>query len=233
MRLSLSRTVRSSKALPQWILVHIRMLAEVPHFLPLEEIAQPVWRLPAGVRAAAAILGLAGLVGGVHVLDAQIATKGIPPMPEFTTTIPGTAENVPAIAVSAAGNTPSEAPTALIVDRVPQGDTHQFISVTVSAYCVGSGKTASSRQVRPGTVALSRDLLRNFTPSAPYSYGDRILIPGMGMYVVEDAMNPRWTRKADIWFENEATARRWGVRNVYITRVSAGEPLLVSSKWNP
>jgi 3D (Asp-Asp-Asp) domain-containing protein len=54
----------------------------------------------------------------------------------------------------------------------------------------------------------------------------------MGMYVIEDAMAPRWERKADIWFGDAATARSWGIRNAYITRVSAGEPLLVSSAWN-
>ena len=93
--------------------------------------------------------------------------------------------------------------------------------------------TASSRHARPGTVALSRDLLRTFTPGAPFDFGDRVLIPGMGMYVVDDTMSPRWTRMADIWFADLQTARKWGRRDVYLTRVDAGEPLLVSERWHP
>jgi 3D (Asp-Asp-Asp) domain-containing protein len=211
------------------------MLAEVHHFIPLEEMTQPVWRLPAGVRTAAIILSLAGLVGGVRVLDAQIANKDvIPPPAEAGVSVPHVApgENPPAAPLPTAQEDPSAPPTAVIVDKVPVGDTHTFISVTVTGYSIDSATTASSRPVRPGTVALSRDLLRNFTPGAPYAFGDRILIPGMGMYIVEDAMNPRWTRKADIWFGDDETARRWGVRNVYITEVSAGEPLLVTPSWN-
>ncbi len=231
MQLSLSRSLRSSKVLPQWILAHIRMLAEAHHLLPLEEMAQPVWRLPRSVRTIAIILSLAGLVGGVRVLDAQIASAPVVPTPQAEVAAP--VGKIPAAdTLSTPHENLAEPPSAVIVDKVPEGDTHTFINVTVTGYSIDAAATASSRPVRPGTVALSRDLLRSFTPGAPYAFGDRILIPGMGVYVVEDAMNPRWTRKADIWFGDSETARRWGVRKVYITQLTAGEPLIVTSDWN-
>jgi 3D (Asp-Asp-Asp) domain-containing protein len=54
----------------------------------------------------------------------------------------------------------------------------------------------------------------------------------MGIYVVEDTMHPRWARKADIWFHDLETARRWGVRQVYLARVEAETPLLVAPQWH-
>jgi 3D (Asp-Asp-Asp) domain-containing protein len=228
------------------------MLAEVPHIIPIEEIAQPVWRLPRGIRAAAIIFGLTGLVCGVRVLDAQIASRPAESGQSVriqaagissdivdatapaarTTPPPASPTNNPQTSSVTGGSRPrTDAPNGLILQQVPAGDTHHFINVTVTAYNAGS-ETASSRHVRPGTVALSRDLLRNFTPDAPFRFGDRVLIPGMGMYVVEDAMAPKWKLKADIWFSDAETARRWGVRSVYVTRLSAGEPLLVAPDWN-
>jgi 3D (Asp-Asp-Asp) domain-containing protein len=231
-RLSLSRTMRSSRAVPVWLLSHVRLLAQLPHLLPLEEVAQPVWRMPIGVRAAAVVLSLVGLVCGVRVLDAQIADLG--PRPADPVEV-AAAPSAPAVPTGS-----SIEPTAVILDHPPEGDTHRFLMVTVTGYTSALKQTdasptvtASSRHARPGTVALSRDLLRTFTPGAPFDFGDRVLIPGMGMYVVDDTMSPRWTRMADIWFEDLSTAKRWGRRDVYLTKVDAGEPLLVSERWHP
>jgi len=74
--------------------------------------------------------------------------------------------------------------------------------------------TATNSQVRWGIVALSRDLLREFTPGAPFGYGDRIQIPGVGVFVVEDTMNQRWRQRIDIWFPTRADAAMWGVQHV-------------------
>jgi 3D (Asp-Asp-Asp) domain-containing protein len=230
-RLSLSRTIRTTRAVPHWLLANARVLARLPHLIPIEEVAQPVWRMPWGVRTAAVVMSLVGLVGGVHVLDAQIADLG----PQVTST--ATESVLPAVAGPPVA--PPE-PTAMIVEHPPQGDTHRFLLVTVTAYTSSAEQTdtspsvtASSRHARPGTIALSRDLLRTFTPGAPFDFGDRVLIPGMGMYVVDDTMSPRWTRMADIWFADLRTARDWGRRDVYLTGVNPGEPLLVSEHWHP
>jgi 3D (Asp-Asp-Asp) domain-containing protein len=93
--------------------------------------------------------------------------------------------------------------------------------------------TATLDPTRPGTLALSQDLLRTFTPGAPYDFGDRVLIPGMGIYVVEDTMHPRWERSADIWFHDNETARRWGRREAFLTKVDADDPMLVAERWHP
>lgn len=229
MHFSLCKTIRTTRAVPEWVLSRIKTLAELSHLLPIEEVAQPVWKLPAGVRTAAVVFALIALVTGVRVLDAQISAIG-PAMPALRTV-----ESQTPFAPDLGGATP----TALLVDSPPAGDTHRFLLVKVSAYTSSHAETdespdvtARGRLARPGTLALSRDLLRTFTPGAPFDFGDRVLIPGMGIYVVEDTMNPRWTRKADIWFSNRATALRWGVRDVYLTQVDAGDAIIVANDWH-
>jgi len=81
--------------------------------------------------------------------------------------------------------------------------------------------TASMTQVRPGCIALSRDLLRTFTPGAPFDFGDCIVIPDVGVFSVEDTMHPRWTNRADIWFADARHALRWGRRQALIARLPA------------
>jgi len=51
-------------------------------------------------------------------------------------------------------------------------------------------------------VALSRDLLQEFTPGAPYKAGDTITIVCnkwrfSGKFIVKDTMNKRWKNKVD------------------------------------
>ena len=91
------------------------------------------------------------------------------------------------------------------------------IEVTVTGYSSTRGQTdstpfvtASNTRVRKGIVALSRDLLRRYTPGAPFAFGDRVLIEGVGEFVVEDTMNKRFSRRVDIWFPNRTQAKLWG-----------------------
>ena len=198
MRPILSRSLRTGSAVPHWVLGQFRRLANLQHFITLEEMsemAQPVWRLPRGVRAAAIVLSLAGLIGGVRVLDAQIAGIADP------VTLAGVESESLQVSVSepmiSQPVTTSPPPNVMIVESLPKGDTHRFLMVKVTGYTSGKGSadeaaplTAVSRHPRPGTIALSRDLLRNFTPGAPFSFGDRVVVPGMGIYVVEDTMHP-------------------------------------------
>lgn len=81
------------------------------------------------------------------------------------------------------------------------------------------GLTATMTRVRPGCIALSRDLLRTFTPDAPFDFGDCVVIPDVGVFSVEDTMHPRWTRRADIWFANTRQALHWGRREALIARL--------------
>ncbi|MFH1679367.1 MAG: hypothetical protein ABIH26_01840 [Candidatus Eisenbacteria bacterium] len=81
------------------------------------------------------------------------------------------------------------------------------------------GLTAISTPARPGVIALSRDLIRAFNPTAPFRFGDRVRVEGIGEFVVEDTMNERWSRRADIFLESTEEAIRWGKRRLAITLV--------------
>lgn len=98
------------------------------------------------------------------------------------------------------------------------------VSVSVSAYTSRECETddspfitAANTATRPGVLALSRDLLKRYTPGAPFDFGDVVHIAGMGDFVVEDSMNSRWQRRADIWFESVDDARQFGRRVAIMT----------------
>jgi 3D (Asp-Asp-Asp) domain-containing protein len=102
------------------------------------------------------------------------------------------------------------------------------IPVTVTGYSSTHSQTdetpfttASNTQVRHGIVALSRDLLREFTPGAPFRFGDMVEIKGAGVYKVEDTMALRHRKKADIWFSSTAAATRWGRRHMVLASLNA------------
>ena len=78
--------------------------------------------------------------------------------------------------------------------------------------------TAANTRVRPGVLALSRDMLHRYTPGAPFCFGDSVVIDGLGVYVVEDTMHRRWLQRADIWFPSRAEAKRFGCRNLELRR---------------
>jgi 3D (Asp-Asp-Asp) domain-containing protein len=79
--------------------------------------------------------------------------------------------------------------------------------------------TAHNTPTREGVLAMSRDLLRNYTADAPFTFGDRVHIDGVGDFLVEDSMNARWQRRVDIWFPSKMEARRFGVHDVYLTAI--------------
>ena len=111
------------------------------------------------------------------------------------------------------------------------GEGQRFQSIEVTAYtsCPSEtdsspARTASNTIPKPGTIALSRDLLRTFTPGAPFDFGDKLLIPGVGVFEAHDTMHPRWKGKADIWFTTQKKARAWGHRTVFVTEVGDNIP---------
>jgi 3D (Asp-Asp-Asp) domain-containing protein len=85
-------------------------------------------------------------------------------------------------------------------------------SSTVSQCDADPFITAMGTCPRPGVIALSRDLLREFTPGAPFRFGDRVFLDGLGEFIIEDTMHPRWTRRVDVWAENEVDAWHFGRR---------------------
>jgi 3D (Asp-Asp-Asp) domain-containing protein len=78
--------------------------------------------------------------------------------------------------------------------------------------------TAANTSTRLGVLAVSRDLLSEYTPGAPFSFGDRAHISGLGDFLVEDVMSARWTNRIDVWFPTREQAVRFGLREVVLSR---------------
>jgi 3D (Asp-Asp-Asp) domain-containing protein len=111
-------------------------------------------------------------------------------------------------------------------DTTPTYDRYAAFQVTVTGYSSTvaetddtPGITAAGTPARAGIIALSQDMLREYTPGAPFSYHDRVEIPGLGQFRVEDTMHPRWTRRADVWFGSRQEALAWGVRSRRLFRL--------------
>jgi 3D (Asp-Asp-Asp) domain-containing protein len=130
---------------------------------------------------------------------------------------------------------PGRPPRIVSSDRPDVGDyTHgpklvdllPTLEVIVTGYSLDPGetddtpdRTAINTTTRPGVIALSRDLIRAFNPTAPFRFGDKVRIEGIGEFIVEDTMAERWNRRADIWFPTSDEAVRWGRKRLAITRV--------------
>ena len=123
------------------------------------------------------------------------------------------------------GNPCMDDGTALPLGRAPavRQDVYQ---VTVTGYSSNiretddsPGLTATNSMATNGVIALSQDLLKQFTPGAPFSFHDRVEIPGLGQFRVEDTMHPRWTHRADVWFESRSEALNWGRRSRRLFRL--------------
>ena len=102
------------------------------------------------------------------------------------------------------------------------------LDVTVTAYSSTTAQTdatpfitASMTRVRPGVIALSRDLIRRYNPDAPFEYGDRVYLEGHGVFSVEDTMNKRYSRRADIWFASTSDAIEFGKKELTLSLVAA------------
>ena len=101
------------------------------------------------------------------------------------------------------------------------------IAATVTAYTPaprengGRGTksgTAIGTRIRPGIVAVSRDLLRQ-----GWSYGDKVHIEGLGVFIIEDTMHQRFRRSIDVAVVNTAAAEKIGRRrDIVVTLLEDG-----------
>ncbi len=105
------------------------------------------------------------------------------------------------------------------------------IHVTATAYTSTRDQTdstpfitASMARVRPGIIAMSRDLLKRYTPGAPFDFGDQVEIIGLGVFQVEDTMNRRYSKRIDIWLPDRQDAYAWGVQELLIGAMPPGSP---------
>jgi len=90
--------------------------------------------------------------------------------------------------------------------------------VTVTAYsptvnqCDSNPQvTASMVKVRPGIVAVSRDLF-----DQGWVFGKKVYVKGHGIFEIADLMNKRHTQRLDIFFPDTEEARRFGIKQVQV-----------------
>lgn len=102
-------------------------------------------------------------------------------------------------------------------------DSELWVAITATGYSSSVIETdntphitASNTRTRTGIIAMSRDMLRRYNPDAPFSFGDVVHISGVGDFVVEDSMNPRWRRRVDVWFPSRTAAFQFGRRRVIL-----------------
>jgi 3D (Asp-Asp-Asp) domain-containing protein len=103
------------------------------------------------------------------------------------------------------------------------------ITATITAYTPsprenrGRGHkaaTALGTPIRPGIVAVSRDLLH-----AGWDFGDRIHIEGLGVFTIEDTMHQRFRRTIDVAVSDMEAARKIGLmRNIEVTLLELAAP---------
>jgi len=87
--------------------------------------------------------------------------------------------------------------------------------VTITAYSSSVDQTDSTPHqtadmstVRVGLIAVSRDLLDELG----LVMGERVFIPGYGMFEIRDKMNKRYRRRVDIWMADRTAAELHGVK---------------------
>jgi 3D (Asp-Asp-Asp) domain-containing protein len=97
--------------------------------------------------------------------------------------------------------------------------TVKFVPVVVTAYNPVTSQTdstpqitASNKRVKPGIVALSRDIEEEFG----FKFGDTVVIEGYGSFAFEDRMNKRWTRRVDILMYSREAAGKFGVQSSHL-----------------
>lgn len=197
----------------------------------------------AGAKAIAALLGLGLLLVLVRLVDREIAPQDLEAAQVDGTTW---SDWLAALEISPG---PGDQPVVWSPSRpefdsvraldandaepaLEEEDSSRFIGVEITGYTSHEEETdadpfltAMCTTTGPGVIALSRDLLETFTPGAPFDFGDKVLLPGVGIYRIEDTMHSRWRKKADIWFSSQTEAANWGRRKVYMTKVDDQAPL--------
>ena len=71
--------------------------------------------------------------------------------------------------------------------------------------------TASNSPVRPGIVAVSRDLF-----DAGWVFGRKVYIKGLGVYTIDDLMHERKTAQIDVFVYDAAEAQAFGSRTMEV-----------------
>jgi len=70
--------------------------------------------------------------------------------------------------------------------------------------------TASGSLSRIGVLAVSRDLLSE----VGLTYGQVVILENIGVFRIQDTMNPRFSHRVDILMGNPTAAKLWGRKKV-------------------
>ncbi|HWR03608.1 MAG TPA: hypothetical protein VN419_06275 [Humidesulfovibrio sp.] len=95
-----------------------------------------------------------------------------------------------------------------------ENQNHPVAQVTVTAYNAERSQTdsdpdiaASMRRVRPGTIAVSRDLF-----DKGWVFGRKVRIEGLGIFEINDLMAARHDKAIDIFLGTNQAANAFGKR---------------------
>lgn len=95
--------------------------------------------------------------------------------------------------------------------------------VTVTAYSPTVAEcgpdpltTASMSKVRPGIVAVSRDLF-----DEGWVFGKKVYVKGHGIFEIADLMSKRYTQRMDIFFPDTDQARQFGKRQITVALLAS------------
>jgi 3D (Asp-Asp-Asp) domain-containing protein len=86
--------------------------------------------------------------------------------------------------------------------------------LTVTAYCMNKQKTASGKTVKPGYIAVSRDVEREMK----LRFGDLIVVQGLGVFSFQDRMHKKKKKSADIFMYCKNKAKRFGKKRLYLNK---------------
>lgn len=120
--------------------------------------------------------------------------------------------------VSTPGEYRAEVARMIVTDqeylRRLESQNHPVALVTVTAYNADPAQTdsdpdiaASMRRVRPGTIAVSRDLF-----DKGWVFGRKVRIEGLGIFEINDLMAPRHDKAVDIFLGSNQQASAFGKR---------------------
>ena len=103
-----------------------------------------------------------------------------------------------------------------------KSNSNPVIPVTVTAYSPTEEEcdsdpyiTAYQKPVREGTIAISRDLEKEFG----WRLGDKVHIAGLGVFEVWDRMHPRWKKRVDIFFHDTDKAVSFGIKQTQMIKM--------------
>lgn len=72
--------------------------------------------------------------------------------------------------------------------------------------------TASMTKLRPGIIAVSRDLF-----DQGFVFGKKVYIHGIGIYTIADLMNKRFINRIDVFIGDKKQAKEFGIKQVKIS----------------